>query len=78
LSKGGRVLAANENESENLLQSLNDSLWSSNQMAAIIVKNEDSLLIVYVSGLLTAEEVISVVKKYYTNEIVKDVIGIYQ
>jgi hypothetical protein len=43
-------------------------------MAAIIVKNEDSLLIVYVSGLLTAEEVISVVKKYYTNEIVKDVI----
>jgi hypothetical protein len=43
-------------------------------MAAIIVKSEGSLLIVYVSGILTAEEVTSVFKKYYTNEIIKDVI----
>ena len=43
-------------------------------MAAIIVKNEDSLLIVYVSGILTAEEVTLVFKKYYTNENIKDVI----
>lgn len=43
-------------------------------MAAIIVKSEGSLLNVYVSGILTAEEVTSVIKKYYTNEIIKDII----
>ena len=43
-------------------------------MAAFIIKSEGSLLNIYVSGILTAEEVTSVIKKYYTNEIVKDVI----
>ncbi|MFZ4860234.1 MAG: hypothetical protein ACOYL3_28055 [Desulfuromonadaceae bacterium] len=43
-------------------------------MAAIIVKSEGSLLNVYVSGILTAEEVTSVIKKHYTNEIIKDII----
>ena len=36
-------------------------------MATIIVKSEGSLLIVYVSGILTAEEVTSVFKENYTN-----------
>lgn len=43
-------------------------------MAAIDIKTEGSLLIIYVSGILTAEEVISVIEKYYSNGIVKDVI----
>jgi hypothetical protein len=43
-------------------------------MAAIIVKSEGSLLVVYVSGILTAEEVTSVFEKHYTNEVIKDVI----
>ena len=43
-------------------------------MAAIIVKSEGSLLIVYVSGILNAEEVTSVFEKYYTNDVIKDVI----
>jgi hypothetical protein len=43
-------------------------------MATIITKDEGSLLIVYVSGILTAEEVTSVFDKYFTNEVVKDVI----
>jgi hypothetical protein len=44
------------------------------EMAAINIKTEGSLLIIYVSGILTAEEVLSVIKKYYSNGIVKDVI----
>ena len=43
-------------------------------MATIIVKSEGSLLIVYVSGILTAEEVTSVFKENYTNGNIKDVI----
>ena len=43
-------------------------------MAAIIVKSEGSLLIVYVSGILTTEEVTSVFDRYYTNKVIKDVI----
>jgi hypothetical protein len=43
-------------------------------MAAMDIKTEGSLLIVHVSGMLTAEEVTSVIQKYYSNGIVKDVI----
>jgi hypothetical protein len=43
-------------------------------MAAINIKTEGSLLIIYVSGILTAAEVISVIREFYSNGIVKDVI----
>ena len=43
-------------------------------MATIHTRIEGSLLIVSVSGVLTAEEVASVIAQYYSNGIVKDVI----
>ena len=43
-------------------------------MASIDIKTVGNLLIVSVSGELTAEEMITVVNDYYPNEIVKDVI----
>jgi predicted metal-dependent TIM-barrel fold hydrolase len=43
-------------------------------MATIDITTEGSLLIATVSGDLTAEEVMAVIKEYYPNRIVKDVI----
>jgi len=43
-------------------------------MAVVYTKAVGDLLMVFVSGELTAEEVIAVVDEYYTNGIVKDVI----
>lgn len=43
-------------------------------IASIDIKIEDNLLIASVTGVLTADEVIAVVKEYYPNGIVKDVI----
>jgi hypothetical protein len=43
-------------------------------MAEIDVKSIGNLLIVSVTGKLTADEVISIVDEYYSNGIVKDVI----
>jgi predicted metal-dependent TIM-barrel fold hydrolase len=43
-------------------------------MATINITNEGNLLIATVTGVLTAEEVMAVIKEYYPNRIVKNVI----